>query len=121
VSEYIYKIATSDQWRDAQAAGIFKGAPVDLQDGFIHFSTAGQVRETARRHFTGQAGLLLLSIDPQQLGPDLKLEPSRGNDLFPHLYGELSLDSVVEVYEILLDENGTHQFPDRFPVSDSIS
>jgi uncharacterized protein (DUF952 family) len=93
-SEIVYKILPQDLWRHAEAEGEFRGAPVDLADGFIHFSTAAQVAETAARHFAGQDHLVLLAIDAAALGPGLKWEPSRGGALFPHLYGDLDLSAV---------------------------
>lgn len=91
-----YKILTADQWRAFQAAGVFKGAPVDLADGYIHMSSAEQVAETAAKHFTGQAGLILAAVDLEALGELVKWEPSRGGQLFPHLYGDLPLSAVIE-------------------------
>ena len=107
----IYKIAPAAVWREAEAAGQFNGAPVDLADGFIHFSSAAQVRETAARHFAGQADLLLVAVDAEGLGPDLKWEVSRGGALFPHLYAPLRLAAVRWVEDLPLDVNGTHRIP----------
>lgn len=109
----IFKIATLDQWKAAQDAGVFLGAPIDLQDGYIHFSTAAQLRETAAKHFTGQSNLLLLTVDASALGTALKYEVSRGGALFPHLYAPLRLDSVVRVDNLPLDAGGVHAFPDH--------
>src|SRR5690242_21218534 len=107
----IYKICTEALWREARDAGVFAGAPVDVQDGFIHFSTAAQVAETAAKHFAGQGDLVLLTIDTDGLGAALKWEPSRGGDLFPHLYGALRLDAVLWAAPLLLGPNGLHIFP----------
>jgi len=107
----IYKIVPQALWREAEAKGRFDGAPVDLADGFIHFSTADQVRETAARHFAGQSGLLLAAIDGDRLGPALRYEPSRGGALFPHLYGPLALDTVSWVKPLPLGADGSHIFP----------
>ncbi|MBZ0141337.1 MAG: DUF952 domain-containing protein, partial [Pseudorhodoplanes sp.] len=85
----IYKICPAALWRQAQQDGIFRGAPVDLADGFIHFSTAAQVGETAAKHFAGQGELLLIAVDTERLGGALKWEPARGGALFPHLYAPL--------------------------------
>jgi uncharacterized protein (DUF952 family) len=93
-------------WARARAAGVFVGSPVDLADGFIHFSTAAQAQETARRHFAGQSGLVVLAVDLETLGPALKWEPSRGGELFPHLYAALPADLVVEVMAAPLGPNG---------------
>src|SRR4051812_48018728 len=83
----IYKICPESEWRAAEREGVYGGAPIDTQDGFIHFSTAAQVRETAAKHFSGAAGLMLLAVDGSALGDALKWEVSRGGALFPHLYG----------------------------------
>jgi uncharacterized protein (DUF952 family) len=105
----IYKILPRSDWAVAQARGVFEGSPVDLADGFIHFSTAAQAQETARRHFTGQADLVVLALDAEALGANLKWEPSRGGDLFPHLYGPLDLAKVLAVTEAPLDADGVPQ------------
>jgi len=109
--DVIYKICPEELWRAAQAAGSFEGAPVDLADGYIHFSTGAQVRETAARHFAGQAGLLLLAVDAAALGAELRWERSRAGDLFPHLYGTLPLNAVRRVEPVPLGPDGTHEFP----------
>ena len=108
----IYKIATREQWQAAEALGRFDGAPVDLADGFIHFSTAGQVKETAAKHFAGQADLLLISVDTAALGDALTYEVSRGGALFPHLYAEMPLSAVKWVKPLPLGPDGAHVFPD---------
>lgn len=108
----IYKIVPESLWREAVAAGVFKGAAIDLADGFIHFSTAAQARETAARHFAGQGDLLLVAVDAGALGQALVFEPSRGGDLFPHLYGSLLLSAVLWEKPLPLGEGGAHQFPE---------
>jgi uncharacterized protein (DUF952 family) len=108
----IYKILLRADWEAACRAGRYEGSPVDLRDGFIHFSTAAQAAETARRHFAGQTGLVLVGFDPERLGPALKLEPSRGGDLFPHLYGPLDLAAVAWAKPLPLGPDGAHVFPD---------
>ncbi len=90
-----YKIVPAAVWRDAEVAGVFTGSPVDEHDGFIHFSTAVQLAETARKHFSGQRDLLLVAVDVEQV--ELRWEPSRGGQLFPHLYGVLPLSAVLTV------------------------
>src|SRR5690242_13844215 len=92
----IYKVLRPAEWATAQARNVFAGSPVDLRDGFIHFSTAGQLEETISRHFAGERDLVVLEIDAAPLGEKLKWEPSRGGALFPHLYGELPLSAVLE-------------------------
>lgn len=111
----IYKIATREQWAAAERTGRFDGAPVDLADGYIHFSTAAQARETAAKHFAGQADLLLVAVDAEALGEALRWEPSRGGALFPHLYAPLRLSAVAEVRELPLGADGKHLFPAGFP------
>ncbi len=108
----IYKICPQLLWREAEKAGFFVGAPIDIQDGYLHFSTAEQVRETAARHFAGQRDLLLIAIDADSLGHALRYEPSRGGDLFPHLYAHLPLSAVLWVKPLPLDTDGQHVFPD---------
>jgi uncharacterized protein (DUF952 family) len=110
----IYKILPRADWAAARAAGRFTGSPVDLADGFIHFSTAAQAPETARRHFAGQADLVVLEVEATDLGAGLRWEPSRGGDLFPHLYGALEAASVRDVHEAPLDAAGT---PDPGPLA----
>jgi len=107
----IYKICPAALWRQAAAEGIFRGAPVDLADGYIHFSTAQQVTETAAKHFAGQRDLLLIAVDADQLGSNLKWEPSRGGALFPHLYAPLDLKAVRSVAPLPLGDDGRHMFP----------
>ena len=108
----IYKIATRAQWTEAERAGVFAGAPIDLADGYIHFSTASQAKETAAKHFAGQADLLLVAVDAAKLGDALKYEVSRGGDLFPHLYAPLDLSAVIWVKEMPLGPDGAHEFPE---------
>jgi uncharacterized protein (DUF952 family) len=107
----IYKICPRTLWRQAERDGVFRGAPVDHADGYIHFSTAEQVRETAAKHFAGASDLVLVAVDAAALGPALAWEPSRGGALFPHLHGELSLDAVRWVEELPLGRDG-HVFPE---------
>jgi uncharacterized protein (DUF952 family) len=111
----IYKICPKALWHDAEKAGLFNGAPIDIQDGYLHFSTAEQVRETAAKHFVGQSDLLLIAIDTDALGPALRYEPSRGGDLFPHLYAPLAMSAVLWVKPLPLGSDGYHIFPDLSP------
>ena len=105
----IYKIAPAALWREAVEKGSFSGSPIDLQDGFIHFSTAAQVHDTAAKHCAGVEALVLVAVSTT--GLDLRWEPSRGGDLFPHLYDELPLSAVHWVKPLPL-AGGRHQFPD---------
>ena len=95
----IYKILRRDEWLDAQKTGTFTGSEIDRRDGYIHFSTAVQVLDTARLHFRGQSDLVALTVDSAALGSALAWEPSRGGALFPHLYGTLAAEQVVAVHE----------------------
>lgn len=108
----VFKICPAALWAEAERAGAFHGAPVDLTDGFIHFSTADQVRETAARHFAGQDGLKLVAVAAAPLGDALRWEPSRGGALFPHLYAPLPLAAVLWVKDLPRDAQGAHIFPD---------
>lgn len=107
----IYKICPAALWQEAERRGAFAGAAVDLADGFIHFSTDSQLRETAAKHFLGQHDLLLIAVDEEKLGPKLKYEVSRGGQLFPHLYAPLSLSAVCWVKPLPLAADGHHVFP----------
>jgi len=111
----LYKICPASLWREAERKGIFRGSEHDLRDGFIHFSTAGQVAETATRHFAGQDDLLLIAVEAASLGAALKWETSRGGALFPHLYGELDLNAVLTVAPLPLAAGGRHAIPPLDP------
>lgn len=111
--DVIYKIVTSEQWAEAEKAGLFKGAPIDLADGYIHFSTAEQARETAAKHFAGQQDLLLIKVSSSLIADKLVYEPSRGGALFPHLYGDLPLSAVIGAVDLPLGADGRHRFPDE--------
>lgn len=115
MAKTIYKIVPASLWQKAKDAGIFEGAAIDLADGFIHFSTASQAQETAARHFAGQADLLIVAVDGGTLGDALVYEPSRGGDLFPHLYAALPLSAVLWEKPLPLGPDGTHQFPEMTP------
>ncbi|GHE89444.1 hypothetical protein GCM10016455_07140 [Aliiroseovarius zhejiangensis] len=107
----IYKIFRAAEWQAFEATGKTLGAPIDLTDGYIHFSTADQVAETARKHFAGEDGLVLAAFETDAMGTALKWEPSRGGALFPHLYRELVLSEVLWHRTLPLGE-GSHQFPE---------
>jgi len=106
----IYKIFTNDQWLALQADGTTLGAPIDLADGYIHFSSAMQAAETAEKHFAGQTDLWLLGVDQDDLS-DVRWEKSRGGQLFPHFYGALSLNNVSWALPLPLGDDG-HVFPE---------
>ena len=111
----IYKICPASAWREAERQGVFRGSPVDLRDGYIHFSTASQVEETARKHFAAQTGLFLIAVDADALGDALRWEHSRNDDLFPHLYGELDLGAVTAVLSMRTRSDGFHDIPELEP------
>lgn len=105
-SHLIYKVCLAADWQHAVTEGTYRGSPVDLRDGFIHFSTAAQLPETLRRHFAGQRDLVLVELDARALGAGLRWEPSRGGDLFPHLYGELPVALALRVTRLDVDDQG---------------
>lgn len=109
---HVYKICDRAAWEAAQANGRFYGAAVDLEDGFIHLSTAGQIVETAALHFAGRSGLVVLTVPVAPLGEDLRWERSRGLALFPHLYAPLSTDLVAAVHDLPIGPDGRHVFPE---------
>ena len=106
----IYKIFRPHEWADMQTAGKTTGAPVDVADGYVHFSTAEQASETAAKHFAGESDLVLLSVETDTLGDDVRWEVSRGGALFPHLYREFRMEDVVQSWPLPL-EDGVHVFP----------
>ena len=108
----IYKISPRALWAEAEAKGVFDGAPIDLADGFIHFSTASQARETAAKHFAGQGDLVIVAIDAAALGEALRYEVSRGGDLFPHLYAKLPVGAARWVRPLPIGSDGHHVFPE---------
>ena len=111
-SQTIYKVLKRSAWESAVESGLFAGAEIDIADGYIHFSSAQQVVETVKKHFAGQTDLLLIAFDSSVFGDDLKWEPSRGGDLFPHLYGTLNPSVAQSVFELPLDKSGNHVFPE---------
>lgn len=106
----IYKIFRRDEWAEFEAAGETAGAPIDLKDGFVHFSTAEQAAETAEKHFAGVDDLMVLACDAEAMGDDLRWEPSRGGALFPHLYRRMRMDDVLWAKPLPLGPRG-HVFP----------
>lgn len=106
----IYKILRGPEWAELQAKGETQGAPIDVTDGFVHFSTAKQAAETAAKHFAGVEGLILAALNAEALGPALKWEVSRGGEEFPHLYGPLRLADIAWHAPLPLN-GGVHKFP----------
>lgn len=108
---FIFKICTGAEWAEARASGVFGGSALDHRDGFIHLSAAAQARETAARHFAGQGELVLIAFAGDGLA-NLKWEPSRGGDLFPHVYGTIPVAAAAWVKDLPIVD-GVHQFPDE--------
>jgi len=106
-----YKVLTGPQMTELEEAGVFKGAPVDLADGYIHLSTAAQLTETVDKHFAGQDNLHVVAVDLAALGGAVKWEPSRGGQLFPHIYGDLPLSAAVAYGPLHRDEDGMVRLP----------
>lgn len=109
--DLIYKIMTVADFESADLSGVFHGTADDRRDGYIHFSTAQQVRETAAIHFQGQGNLMLVAVDVHQLGDTLRWEASRGGQLFPHLYGPLDWNHVAWSVDLPMDSHGNQLFP----------
>jgi len=111
----IYKICDASAWREAERQGVFRGSADDTRDGFIHFSTAAQVPGTVRKHYFGKSGLFLIAVDAGALGDALRWEPSRDDELFPHLYGELDLGAVTGILDLRARADGSHDVPELAP------
>ncbi|MGV3650115.1 MAG: DUF952 domain-containing protein [Devosia sp.] len=107
----IYKVADRALFEAAAATGVFNGMPVDLADGYIHFSAADQLAETIRKHFAGKPDLMLFAVPADRLGPDLRWEPSRGGALFPHLYRPLDMSLVVHHQPLFVAADGSAKLP----------
>ena len=110
----IFKICRAAEWDEAMRAGAYRGSPVDLRDGYIHFSTAAQVAETAAKHFAGQSDLVLVAVEAAVLGDKLKWEPARGGALFPHLHADLPVTAALWVRPLPVDASGRHVLPAEF-------
>lgn len=111
MAKLIYHMCRREEWQDGAAAGAYAGSSQDAADGFIHFSTAGQLAGSATKHRAGQTGLVLLGVDPDRLAGALRWEPSRGGQIFPHLYGALPVTAVVAVWDLPLLADGSHRLP----------
>lgn len=110
--ELIYKIATRDVAESARAAGTFTGMPIDAQDGYLHFSTAAQLGETLRLWFKGQSDLAILAVRSHDMGSALRWEPSRGGQLFPHVYSTFPMSAVVHEATVSVDADGSCTLPE---------
>lgn len=111
-NRWIYHLSRHPDWQRAKTSGAYAGTVEDAGDGFLHFSTASQVIESARKHRAGETGLVLLEVDAMALGADLKWEASRGGQLFPHLYGALAVSAVAAEFDLPLGPDGAHIFPE---------
>jgi uncharacterized protein (DUF952 family) len=112
MTKTIYHVCPAESWTATGESGTYRGSDDDLRDGFIHFSTANQVKESVAKHRAGQNGLVILAVSTNALGEALKWEPSRGGQLFPHLYGPLPAFAVRWVRPLPLTPGGHHQFPE---------
>jgi uncharacterized protein (DUF952 family) len=109
----IYHMCRGEEWRTARAVGRYEGSAQDKRDGFIHFSTAETIRDSAAKHRAGQADLVLVAVDAGRLGAALRWETARGGQLFPHLYGALNTEDAAWVRDLPLGADGAHVFPER--------
>jgi uncharacterized protein (DUF952 family) len=107
----VYKIAAYETWDAGLPGGRYEGSPDDVRDGFIHLSTATQVRETVAKYFAGRTDLILAAVDVAKLGDTLKWEASRGGQLFPHVYGPILAEMVLWTKPLALRDDGAHAFP----------
>lgn len=114
----IYKVFRQAEWRALDQHGATAGSPLDLEDGYIHISAAGQAEETVAKHFAGEEDLVLAALDADSLGEALRWEASRGGALFPHLYRELKREEVVWAEPLVLGPEGKHIFPPQFSRND---
>lgn len=112
MTDVAYKLVDRAGWEQARASGTYEGSAVDRADGYIHLSAAAQLAETARRHYAGRSGLVLVALDLAVLGEDLRWEASRGGDLFPHLYRPLPLSAVVAERALSVSDDGVMIFED---------
>ena len=112
----IFHMCTKNEWQAAEAAGFYGGSSQDVTDGFIHFSTADQILESAAKHHKGKQDLVLLSVDTETLGDILRWELARGGSLFPHLYGQLPIKAVIRADDLVLGPEGLHKLPEEFGV-----
>lgn len=115
MTDVAYKLIDASEWAAARASGVYSGSAVDRADGFIHLSAAGQVVETARRHYAGRRDLRLLTVDLATLADTVRWEASRGGDLFPHIHGPLPVTAVAAERPLAVDADGVMRFEDGGP------
>ncbi len=112
-NKIIYKICNEKEWTKALEKGIYEGSEHDIRDGFIHLSTKSQLEGTLSKHFSNQENLLLIAIEEEKISSNLKYEPARNGELFPHIYGKLETHSVLWVKEIKKQSDGCHLLPEN--------
>jgi uncharacterized protein (DUF952 family) len=112
MKDMVYKICQRSEWAAAEQIGHYTGSADDIRDGYIHLSAQPQLAETARRYFAGQGDLVLIAFDATRLGAALRWDPSRGGDLFPHLYADLPTALALWVKPLALDQSGTPIIPE---------
>ena len=110
----VYKACSIEEWNKAIEKGSYEGSQVDLEDGYIHLSTKKQLKETVAKHFKGQENLLIICFRVIKIKDKLKWEISRNEELFPHYYGNLETNKAEEIYNLNLNANGIHEFPENF-------
>jgi uncharacterized protein (DUF952 family) len=108
----VYKIMSDTEHQQMQHDGVFRGSPADIADGYIHLSRGSQLAETLEKHFSGVHGLMLAAVDLSLLGDAVRWEPSRGGQLFPHIYGHLPVQAVVSVAPLERTHDGSIKLPD---------
>lgn len=113
--EIVYKVVGFEEWDKAVLSGQFEGSEIDIKDGFIHFSTAQQTKQTVAKHFAGRKDLLLVAIATKPMARHYKMEVSRGGDLFPHLYAKLPVDNAQWCKKLPLGKDDIHIYPKEFP------
>ena len=110
----VYKVCSKDEWDNAILNKFYGGSEIDNKDGFIHLSTKKQLNETVTKHFRGKKNLLVISFSTKKIQDNLKWEVSRNGDLFPHYYGNLETKFAEKTYNLYLNANGIHEFPENF-------
>ena len=110
----VYKICSKNEWNNAVIKNLYTGSEVDNKDGFIHLSTKEQLKETVLKHFKGQKNLLIICFNISKIEDKLKWEISRNEEFFPHYYGNLETNKAEEIYNLSLNANGIHEFPENF-------
>ena len=110
----VYKVCSKDEWDQATINQFYSGSDVDNKDGFIHLSTKKQLHETVTKHFRGKKNLIIISFNSDKIKDNLKWEISRNGDLFPHYYGNLETNFAENTYNLHLNADGIHEFPENF-------